>query len=62
MGEGSDQGDGRPAEPPRQTRALNINITAELHKRAGRYRVDTGVTLTAQVEEALAEWLTRKGY
>jgi hypothetical protein len=28
----------------------------------GRYRADTGVTLTDQIKAAVAEWLKKKGY
>lgn len=49
-------------ETRRETRALNINIQADLHRRMGRYRADQGVTLTDQVEQAVQAWLTDRDY
>jgi hypothetical protein len=49
-------------QPPRDIRPLHAEIPTELHKRMGRYRADTGETLTKQVEIAVDEWLTEKGY
>jgi hypothetical protein len=50
------------AGPQPETRPLHAEIPADLHKRMGRYRADTGVTLTDQIKAAVAEWLKKKGY
>lgn len=50
------------ADQPPETRSLHAEIPAQLHKRMGRYRADTGMTLTEQIKLAVEEWLTRKGY
>ncbi|HEY9409279.1 MAG TPA: hypothetical protein VIP77_06835 [Jiangellaceae bacterium] len=54
--------DEQAAQARHETRALNIRIRADLHVRMGQVKATTTATLTAQVEEALDEWLTRKGY
>lgn len=58
MGTDPDQAD----QPQPDNRPLHAEIPTELHKRMGRYRVDTGVTLTDQIKVALDEWLAKKGY